>query len=70
LVIKISKAALSALESIHCAGVLHGDISPENILICDSGIDFGHSKKCDDKRAKDEELTQLRDLLGLTGENQ
>jgi serine/threonine protein kinase len=46
--------------------------SPENILIGDSGItiiDFGHSKKCDNKRAKDEELTQLRDLLGLAGES-
>lgn len=73
LVIKISNAALSALESIHCAGILHGDIRPDNILVSDSGItiiDFGDSKKCDDKRAKDEELTQLRDLLGLAGLSQ
>ncbi len=65
-----SNEALSALESIHCAGILHRDIRPENILISDLGItiiDFGDSKKCDDKRAKDEELTQLRDLLGLAG---
>jgi len=73
LVIEISNAALSALESIHCGGILHGDIRPDNILISDSGItiiDFGDSKKCDNKRAKDEELTQLRDLLGLAGLSQ
>jgi serine/threonine protein kinase len=68
LIYQLSKSVLSVLDSIHGAGILHGDISPENILIGDSGvaiIDFGHSKKCDDQRAKDEELIQLRDLLGL-----
>lgn len=69
-VLCFSNAALSVLESIHCAGILHGDIRPENILIGDSGItiiDFGNSTKCDNKRAKVGELTQLRDLLGLAG---
>jgi serine/threonine protein kinase len=67
--LQISKSALSTLESIHRAGILHGDIRRENILIGDSGvtiIDFGHSKQChDDQGAKDEELACLRHFLGL-----
>ena len=59
------------LGSIHCAGILHADIRPENILINNLGItiiDFGHARHCDDKRAKDEELAQLRYFLGLVSE--
>ena len=36
------------------------------ILVSDAGgtiIDFGHSKLCDDKKAKDKGLAQLRYLL-------
>ncbi|KAF8808131.1 hypothetical protein BYT27DRAFT_7211721 [Phlegmacium glaucopus] len=60
------KLALSTLESIHRAGILHGDIRRENILIGDLGItviDFGLSKQCDDQRAKDKEIARLRYLL-------
>jgi serine/threonine protein kinase len=70
--LQISKSALSTLESIHRAGILHGDIRRENILIGDSGvtiIDFGHSKQCHDQGAKDEELVCLRHLLGLAHKN-
>jgi len=66
------KSALSTLESIHRAGILHGDIRRENILIGDSGvtiIDFGHSKQCHDQGAKDEELACLRHFLGLARKN-
>ena len=62
-----SMSALLTLKSIHRAGILHGDIRQENILVSDAGgtiIDFGHSKLCDDKKAKDKELAQLRYLLG------
>jgi serine/threonine protein kinase len=70
--LQISKSALSTLESIHRAGILHGDIRRENILIGDSGItiiDFGHSKQCHDQGAKDEELACLRHFLGLARKN-
>ena len=59
-------SAVLTLESIRRAGVLHGDIRLENILVSDAGvtiIDFGHSRLCDDKKAKDKELGQLRYLL-------
>jgi serine/threonine protein kinase len=67
-----SESALLTLESIHCAGILHADIRPENILISEFGItiiDFGYAKLCDDKRAKDKELARLRHVLGLAGES-
>jgi serine/threonine-protein kinase RIO1 len=52
---------------MHRAGILHGDLRQENILIGDSGvtiIDFSHSIRCDNQRAKDQEIAQLRNLLG------
>ena len=54
------------MQQIHTAGILHGDIRPENILLGAEGvtiIDFGHSKKCDNVRAKDKESASLRRLL-------
>jgi len=36
-----SKSALLTLESIHRAGVLHGDIRPENILVSDARTMYG-----------------------------
>ncbi len=65
---QISESALSTLQFIHRAGILHGDIRPENILIGDSGItiiDFGHSKQSDNKRVKYNEFAQLRRLMTL-----
>jgi len=62
------QSALSTLTSIHRAGILHGDIRQENILVRDLGvtiIDFGHSKQCDDQEAKDKECARLRYFLGL-----
>ena len=63
---KFSESALSILESIHRAGIFHGDIRPENILLGDSGvtiIDFGHSIQSDNQRAKDKEFAWLRRLV-------
>jgi serine/threonine protein kinase len=57
-----SRSALSTLASIHCAGILHGDIRRGNILVSDSGItiiDFSHSKQCDDQGAMDKEYARL-----------
>ncbi|KIL58786.1 hypothetical protein M378DRAFT_132107 [Amanita muscaria Koide BX008] len=66
------KSALLTLKSIHRAGILHGDIRLENILMGDSGvtiIDFGHSKHCDDQEAKDKEFARLRHFLRLAHES-
>lgn len=45
----IMKQACSAFKDIHSAGVLHRDISPDNIFICKDGtvklIDFGAAKQ-------------------------
>jgi serine/threonine protein kinase len=66
-IIKHSGAALTALQSIHQAGILHGDIRPANILVSDCGgitiIDFGHSSRSNNKMAKMEEFKQLQYLL-------
>ena len=62
-----SRSALSTLASIHRAGILHGDIRRENILVSDSGvtiIDFSHSKRCDDQGAM-EEYAQFCSFLGF-----
>ena len=67
---QISKSALSTLESIHNAGILHGDIRRGNVLIGDFGItiiDFSHSEHSDNRKDKEKELSQLRDILGLAG---
>lgn len=44
----ILKRLLSALSEIHASGVLHRDISPDNIIICRDGrirlIDFGSAR--------------------------
>ncbi|KAK2467449.1 hypothetical protein APHAL10511_000304 [Amanita phalloides] len=64
------ESVLSTLKSIHRAGVLHGDIREENILIGDSGVtivDFAYSKQCDNQRHKNQEFALLRNILGLAG---
>jgi len=65
---QISHSALSTLDAIHRAGILHGDVYSRNILISNSGvttiIDFGHSRFCDNQHTKDKEFSRLRQLLG------
>jgi len=61
-----SEAALTTLNSIHEAGILHGDIRPANILVSNCGItiiDFSHSFRSDDKVTKQKEYKRLRRLL-------
>jgi hypothetical protein len=51
LIVNNSRSALSTLASIHGTGMPHGDIRPENILMSDSGVDFSHSRQCNDQEA-------------------
>ena len=52
LVAHVMLQIMAALQSCHAAGVMHGDIKPENIMLCESStddplvklIDFGLSK--------------------------
>lgn len=70
----ISDSAMSTLESIHHAGIIHNDIRPVNILIGDSGvtiIDFGHAKRCNNEKAKDAERKIFQSILrGSAVQNQ
>jgi len=69
----ISDSALSTLESIHSAGVIHGAISSDNVLIGHSGvtiIDFAHAEQSSSLKAKKREYAYLRFILqDLAGED-
>jgi hypothetical protein len=55
-IVELLKKMLSAVEFIHQAGILHRDISPDNILIDTTGnpilIDFGAASERDAKSAR------------------
>lgn len=54
----VTRAVLSALSEVHKGGILHRDISPDNIFVCSDGrvklIDFGAARFS----AKDEDRTR------------
>jgi serine/threonine protein kinase len=58
---------LAALQSIHSAGVQHGDLRYHNLLIKDSGevtiIDFDQAKRDATESSRREEYHKLRRLL-------
>jgi RIO-like serine/threonine protein kinase len=57
------------LQEIHKAGILHGDIRRQNLLIDDWGhasiVDFDRSVKESSTKAKEQEFQQLCDLLNV-----
>lgn len=56
--LEVTRAVLSALSEVHKSGILHRDISPDNIFICNDGriklIDFGAARFS----AEDEDRTR------------
>lgn len=66
LIICECNSALSTLESIHRADVIHGDIRSDNILTGDSGvtiIDFAYAEQSSSKKAKEGEHACLQSIL-------
>jgi len=61
-------AALGTLQTIHKAGILHGDISSANLLLGPQGltiVDFSHSSICNSHQTKEAEYKTLQRLLDL-----
>lgn len=58
--INILLSIISALKEVHKSGILHRDISPDNIFICTNNniklIDFGAAKFSDDELEKTREI--------------
>ena len=62
-----------AVEEAHCAGLIHRDIKPQNIMICQKGqladrikvVDFGLAKTMVDDVTRD--VTATRVLIGTPG---
>jgi len=58
---------MTRLKEIHEAGVLHGDLRLQNLLIDENGqgtiIDFDQSRRTSSKSAMEKERACLRELL-------
>lgn len=64
--IKVARSVLAALKVMHAEGVIHRDIKPTNIMVCNSNldqgstyklIDFGTALGIDDIKAKKTMMT-------------
>lgn len=64
-VIPIADAVITALKEIHAGGIIHRDISPDNIMLCNDGriklLDFGAA------RFSDADQERTRSIILKTG---
>ena len=59
----VMQCVCSALKTVHAAGIIHRDISPDNIMICSNGkvklFDFGAARFCKNEDYQGMKLTQV-----------
>lgn len=67
-VVQIGIEITTALHAAHRAGVVHRDLKPDNIMLCEPGgvkvLDFGIAKMIADEEIKNPKLTDVGSLIG------
>lgn len=67
---EITRDMLGALEAAHALGVVHRDIKPQNIFLCDDRslgakvLDFGIAKALQGEESKGTQLTEAGQMIG------
>jgi serine/threonine-protein kinase len=67
-VAEIGRDVLRALEVAHAIGVIHRDIKPQNVFLCEGGaskvLDFGIAKAMNPEDASGTQLTEAGQMIG------